>query len=514
MKTAFLLSLLLLGPSSAGSSLFAQDDDAAKKGGEEKTSPTAIAPVTTEHAVTIAGAEVAYTATAGTLPLVGEDEDPEADAQVFYVAYTVKPKEGEVRPLTFCFNGGPGSSSVWLHMGMLGPKIVPIPDDASFPAPPYGLEDNANSLLDVTDLVFIDPVGTGYSRPAKDDDERSRQSEFSGYEKDLNSVAEFIHRYVTENGRWGSPKFLLGESYGTLRAAGLAGRLMDRYNMALNGIVFVSSVLDFATLLEDSNNDLPYVLFLPTLAATAHYHGQLSEEWQNQDVQAVYDAAKQFALGDYATALLKGVKPESEEGRAIAARFAELTGLSAEFVVDSNLRVGMQRFGKELLREENKTVGRFDSRYTAPAREAAGDRGDFDASGAALFAPFTSALYRHLRENLKVERGTPYEILTGKVHPWDYGNFTNAYVRSDDTLAEALLTNPALHLFFALGHYDLATPPAAAEYTVNRLTLTGGADERITAKFYPGGHMMYVHGPSLEQLRKDLVAFYEDALGK
>ncbi|WP_207622017.1 S10 family peptidase [Alienimonas californiensis] len=519
LSPAFLCSLLLLGPSLGGSSLtasllFGQDEAAAKKTEDDKTPATAIAPVTTEHTVTIAGAEVAYTATAGTLPLVGEDEQPDPDAQVFYVAYTVKPKEGETRPLTFCFNGGPGSSSVWLHMGMLGPKIVPIPDDASFPAPPYGLEDNAHSLLDKTDLVFIDPVGTGYSRAARDDDKASRQSEFSGYEKDLNSVGEFIHRYVTENGRWGSPKFLLGESYGTLRAAGLAGQLMDRYNMALNGIVFVSSVLDFATLLEDSNNDLPYVLFLPTLATTAHYHGELSEEWQNQNVQAVYDAAKQFALGEYATALLKGVRPESPEGRAIAKRIAELTGLSEEFVVDSNLRVGMQRFGKELLRDENRTVGRFDSRYTAPAREAAGDRGDFDASGAALFAPFTSALYRHLRENLKVERGTPYEILTGKVHPWDYEDFTNAYVRSDDTLAEALVMNPALHLFFAMGHYDLATPPAAAEYTLNRLTLTGNVEDRVTAKFYPGGHMMYVHEPSLDQLRKDLVAFYANALEK
>ncbi|NNJ27808.1 hypothetical protein LzC2_39170 [Planctomycetes bacterium LzC2] len=360
--------------------------------------------------------------------------------------------------------------------------------------------------------MFIDPVGTGYSRPAKDDDDNSRQKEFSGYEEDLNSVGEFIHRYVTEQGRWGSPKFLLGESYGTLRAAGLAGRLMDRYNLAVNGIVFVSSVLDFATLLADSNNDLPYVLFLPTLATTAHYHGQLSEDWQAKDVQAVYAAAKEFAIGEYATALLKGVKPESDEGRAIAAKVAEFTGLSEQFVVDSNLRVGMQRFGKELLREENKTVGRFDSRFTAPAREAAGDRGDFDASGAAMFPPFTSALYRHFRENLKIERGTPYEILTGKVHPWNYKQFTNAYVRSDDTLAEAMAQNPALHLFFAMGHYDLATPPAAAEYTLNRLLLTGGGEDRVTAEFYPGGHMMYVHEPSLEQLRDDLVAFYKDAL--
>ena len=508
-RPRYLLPLLFLAAPA-----FAQDepDEPAKK---TDAAPAVIEPVTTEHTVSIAGNEVAYTATAGSLPLVGEDEDPEADAQVFYVAYTVAPKDGQTRPITFCFNGGPGSSSVWLHMGMLGPKIVDIPDDASFPAPPYSLSDNAHSLLDVTDLVFVDPVGTGYSRPAKDgDSDKPRQSEFSGYDQDLSSVGEFIHRYTTDHDRWGSPKFLLGESYGTLRAAGLAGRLMDRYNLALNGIVFVSSVLDFATLREDSNNDLPYVLFLPTLATTAHYHGKLGPEFRGKSAGEVYDAAKTFALGDYATALLTGVKPDGDEGRAIAERFAALTGLDAEFVIDSNLRVGMQRFGKELLRDEGETLGRFDSRYVAPSREAAGDRGDFDASGAAMFPAFTSALYRHLRENLNVERSVPYEILTGKVYPWSYGSFEGRYVRSDDTLAEALAMNPSLRLFFAMGHYDLATPPAAAEYTVNRLTLTGGADDRVTAKFYPGGHMMYVHGPSLERLRADLVQFYAEATGE
>ena len=493
----------------------AQDDakpDAAKTDAAADAEPSAaIAPVTTAHAVTIAGKKIDYTATAGTLPLVGKDEDPDADAQVFYVAYTVEPGEGENRPVTFCFNGGPGSASVWLHMGMLGPKIVDIPDDASFPKPPYSLSDNANSLLDVTDLVFIDPVGTGYSRASRTDDEKSRQSEFSGFSGDLSSVAEFIHRYTTGNGRWGDPKFLLGESYGTLRAAGLAGTLMDEYNLALNGIVFVSAVLDFATLREDTNNDLPYVLFLPTLATTAQYHGKLSADRQKADPQAVYDEAKAFALGDYATALLKGVKPESDEGTAIAKRVAELTGLDERFVVDSNLRVGMQQFAKELLRGENETVGRFDSRFKATARERAGDRPDFDASGAAMFAPFTSALYRHLRENLNVTRETPYEILTGRVYPWSYAQFEGRYVRSDDTLAGAMAMNPALRLFFAMGHYDLATPPAAAEYTVGRLTLTGGYDDRVTAEFYAGGHMMYVHRPSLEKLRADLAAFYEAA---
>ena len=367
MRRPALLCLSLLLVAAPAVPAFAQDEKPDEK--KPDASPAAVEPVVTEHTVTIDGNEVAYIATAGTLPLVGEDEDPEADANLFYIAYTVKPKEGEARPVTFCFNGGPGSSSVWLHMGMLGPKIVPIPDDASFPTPPYDLRDNPHSLLDKTDLVFIDPVGTGYSRPAKDDDDRSRQKEFSGYSEDLDSVGEFIHRYVTANGRWGSPKFLLGESYGTLRAAGLAGHLNDRYNLTLNGVVFVSAVLDFATLREDSNNDLPYVLFLPTLATTAHYHGTLAKSFQSQPLDEVYKEAKAFALGPYATALLRGVKPSSEEGQAIAARLAGYTGLSEQFVIESNLRVGMQRFGKELLRGEGKTLGRFDSRFVAPSRE-------------------------------------------------------------------------------------------------------------------------------------------------
>ena len=476
------------------------DKPAEKKEGEPDP------PVVTEHTVTIGGEEIAYTATAGTLPLVGEDEDEKADADVFFVAYTRGGVEDvSTRPVTFCFNGGPGSSSVWLHMGMLGPKIVELPSDATYPRPPYAAKDNPQSLLDVTDLVFIDPVSTGYSRPA--DPEKKR--EFHGFDEDLRSIAEFIHRYTTKYERWASPKYLLGESYGTLRAAGLAGRLSDRYNMELNGIVLVSSVLDFATLRFATNNDLPNILFLPTYAATAFYHGKLGEKYKS--VEEVVKQAREFALGEYTLALMRGAGKDDRQRDKVAARFAELTGLSKDYVLRNNLRVPIFRFVKELLREEGKTVGRFDSRYTGDDRDDAGDSFEYDPSGAALFGAFTSALYQYLREDLGVEKEIPYEILTGKVQPWNYGGFEGRYVETADVLRGAMQKNPFLRVYVANGYYDLATPFAATEYTMDHVALDPALKDRITMSYFPAGHMMYVHAPSLEKLRADLVTFFAPA---
>ena len=457
--------------------------------------------IVTSHTATIGGRDINYTATAGTLPLPGEDEKPKAD--LFFIAYTVATDGGGPRPITFCFNGGPGSSSVWLHMGMLGPKRVKLPAEPVVPMPPAVPIDNAYSLLDVTDLVFIDPVSTGYSRAA----EGEKKEQFHGYKEDLESVGRFIHLYTTKYGRWGSRKFLCGESYGTLRAAGLAEHLQDRYNLELNGIVLVSTVLDFQTIHFDETNDLPYILFLPSYTATAWYHRRLGRELQSKSLAEVVESAREFALGAYATALLKEGSLPAEEREAAIDRYAELTGLPAGFVRRSELRVPMSRFGQRLLRRENLAVGRFDSRYTGPVRDAAGISTEGDASAAALFGAFTSALYQYLHEDLKVRKDVPYEILTDKVHPWSYEAFTNEFVESSTALAEAMAQNPHLKVFVANGYYDLATPFAAAEHTFARL-LPAVRRRNVTMEYYEGGHMMYVHEPSLEKLRRDLLRFY------
>ena len=429
-------------------------------------------------------------------------------ADIFFVAYTKDDAEATDRPITFCFNGGPGSSSVWLHLGMLGPQRVKLPDDASRLQPPAKLEANPHSLLDKTDLVFIDPVSTGYSRPAKGE----KKSQFHGYDEDVRSVGQFIHDYTTKYGRWGSPKFLLGESYGGIRAAGLSGELQQRYHMYLNGIVVISGVIDFQTLRASGNNDIAYVLFVPGYAATAWYHKTLDDQFQSKSVDEVVDEAEAFARGPYLQALLAGDSLPDDERQAVIDRMAELTGLSADYIDRANLRVAMHRFGKELLRSRKQVVGRFDSRYTGVDRDHVGEYTGHDPSGSAFFGPFTTAMNQYLRDVLEVEEERVYEILTSNVRPWDYSEFTNRYVNATETLRRAMSDNPFLKVFAACGYYDLATPPFAMEYTRDHLGLAPNLRDNFTMGFYEGGHMMYVHEPSLKKLRDDLVKFYASAL--
>ncbi len=341
----------------------AEDDKKADK--KEPVAPAP--PAVTNHQITLSGETFPYTATAGKLQM--KDDSGDVKAEIFSVAYTRDDTDVATRPITFCFNGGPGSASVWLHMGMLGPERVRIPDDATTPAPPYRTEHNPHSLLDVTDLVFIDPVSTGYSRPAEDEDEK----QFHGYEEDLKSVGQFIHDYTTKHNRWTSPKFVLGESYGGVRSAGLSEVLQDRYRMYLNGIVMISPVVDFSTLRFAENNDLPHVLFLPSYTATAWYHQQLAGDLQALPLETAVARAEKFAYGPYARALLLGTSLPEKQRDKVVARYAKLTGLSEEYVRDSNLRISMRQFGKELLRDEGKTVGRFDSRFTGIDRDNASD---------------------------------------------------------------------------------------------------------------------------------------------
>lgn len=507
--------------------------DGGREGGRDEDKPWDADLIITHHTVTIGGSQLAYTATAGRMPM--PDYEGEHRADIFFIAYTLDgpadtPSEprpiadgasntisaptlthgspDKSRPITFTFNGGPGSSSVWLHLGSLGPQRVELGSEGEPLPPPGRVVPNAESWLDFTDLVFIDPVSTGFSRPA----EGVAGSEFYGLEQDIESVGEFIRLYVTRAERWSSPKFLCGESYGTTRAAGLSAHLQDRYGMYLNGITMVSSVLDFSTIRFGDGNDLPYIVFLPTYTAAAWYHGKLAGDLA-ADRDAAIRAAEEFARGDYARALLAGDDLPAEERARIAARLAELTGISAEFIDGVNLRITMGNFSKELLRDRRLTIGRFDARYTGTDESTAGTSHEYDPSSSAIEGAFATAINAYLREGLGYKSDHPYEILTGRVRPWDYSGATNRYVSVARRLRDAVTHNPALHVLFAGGYYDLATPHGAMDHTIAHLNLPEALRGNITRAYYSAGHMMYLRDEDRIRLHDDAAAMYRRALG-
>lgn len=474
--------------------------------------------VTTHHTIALDGQTIAYTVTAGAIMLkeeaekTGEDEGAsegeQPKASIFFIAYT---KDGvddpASRPLTFSFNGGPGSSSVWLHLGVLGPRRVLLDDDGFPLRPPYRLVDNEASLLDATDLVFIDPVSTGFSRPAPGE----KAKDFHGFTKDIESVGDFIRLYISRYRRWLSPKFLVGESYGTTRAAGLSGYLQERHGLWLNGIMLVSSILDFQTTDFNPGNDLPYLLFLPTYTATAWYHQRLPADLQALPLTEVLAQVEAFVMGAYALALLQGTALPVEQRAAIAAKLARFTGLSQDYVERSDLRIDIFRFVKELLREQRRTVGRLDSRYTGIDRDAAGEHFEFDPSYVAIQGAYTACFNDYVRGDLQFESDLPYEILKGLYQTWSYKEFENQYVNVAETLRKAISMNPHLHVHVANGYYDLATPYFATTYTFNHLSLDPSLQDNVGMSFYEAGHMMYVHQPSLHKLKAELAGFIAKA---
>jgi carboxypeptidase C (cathepsin A) len=463
--------------------------------------PAADQLVEVDREVTIAGVQVPYRAVTGRLWL--RTEEGEDRAQVFHVAYLRRDVEDpSTRPVTFCFNGGPGSSSVWLHLGAYGPRRVDLGEQGFDLSQPYRLIDNAHSPLDVTDLVFIDPVTTGYSRAARGVDD----GEFHGQRQDVESVGQFVHLWLTRNGRWTSPIYLSGESYGTTRAAALALHLQERYGIYPRGLALVSSILNFQTARFDVGNDLPYVLFLPTYTATAWFHGRLVPELQ-ADLEATLAEAEAFAAGPYSAALFRGAQLSAPEQRAVAEQLARLTGLEVEWVLGANLRPEIGRFCKELRRSERLTVGRLDSRYTGVDRDAVGERNEFDPSLAAIEGPYSTLLNHYLRTDLGFESDLPYEVLTGRVHPWDYSNVQNQYLNVAEDLRRAMTGNPNLRVYVANGLYDLATPYFATHYTFDHLFLEPADRARVTMGQFAAGHMMYVAEPELAALREDLVEF-------
>ncbi len=457
--------------------------------------------VSTGHAIVVAGQPLHYTATTGTLLI--KDEAGKARSSIFFIAYTKNDvPDVSTRPLTISFNGGPGSSSVWMHLGLLGPQRV-ISGDVDAPQPPpYRLTDNEYTLLTVSDLVFIDPVSTGYSRPAPGEEAK----QFHGLEKDIESVGDFIRLYVTRYQRWNSPKFLIGESYGTTRAAGLAGYLQDRHGMFLNGLMLVSAILNFQTARFTVGNDLPYILFLPTYAATAYYHGLLDANFKD-NLAGLLARVEEFAATEYTLALMKGDRLSKGERTQIVTKLARFTGLSPAYIEQTNLRIEIHRFCKELLRKQRRTVGRLDTRFLGVDRDAAGENTEFDPSYAAIQGSYTATLNAYVRGALNFSSDLPYEILTGLYTNWDYSKHQNQFVNVAETLRSAMSKNPFLKVLIANGYYDLATPYFATRYTVDHLALDPGLHDNISMTYYEAGHMMYVQEASLAQLGEDLRGF-------
>ena len=457
------------------------------------------APVVKKHAISLNGKTLNYTTTTGRLPIT--NEQGEVEAHMFFVAYLLDNPPAK-RPLMFSFNGGPGSASVWLHMGVLGPKIVRMKDDGTYPPPPFELVDNAHSFLPFTDMVFIDPVGTGYSRAVKPE----LGKKFFGAQGDIASVSEFIRLWLGRYQRWSSPLYMIGESYGTFRAAGVAGYLVDR-GVAFNGVVLISSILQYQTARFSPGNDLPYSLFLPTYTAIAWYHKKLEAGLQG-DLREAVKEAEQYASGEYVTVLAKGDRLTPAERTKAIDKLHRLTGLEKRYLDQHDLRIEINHFTKELLRDRGMLVGRLDGRLTGVEGLNGDPVSEFDPSMTAIRAPYTAIFNDYARRELGYESDLHYYILGGGTGPWDWGQAgSNRYAETAGALRQAFAKNPYMRVYVGSGYYDLATPYFATEYTFSHMGLPAMYKGQITTKMFPAGHMFYSLKPALAELSKDIEAF-------
>jgi carboxypeptidase C (cathepsin A) len=501
-------SLLLLLAVSGVSLLYGQGR-AQAQGGRGTPGAGAIysgtvdeAPVVTKHSIELGGKKLDYTATVAQMPL--HDANGDTEAHIFYVAYTLDEADAAKRPLTFAFNGGPGSASLWVHMGGMGPRSPKLLPNGSMPAPPYQLADNPNTWLDTTDLVFIDPVGTGYSR-AKNAEVARRMNSVMG---DLQSVGEFIRMYLTRTNRQLSPLYLAGESYGTFRAAGLAGYLIDR-GIAFNGVALISTTLNLETIWSRAD-DLVFALEFPTYAADAWYHKKVAADLQKKDLRAFLKDAENFSMGEYSTALNKGDDLPAAERKAIVEKLARYSGLEPRYIEESNLRFDVGHFTRSLLREKHETIGRLDGRLTGPSSMDTGETSEFDPSNTLIAPPFSAAFTNYVRNELGYKSDLFYHV-SGGIMPWDWG-VQNGFAESATLLRNAFAKNPYMKVMVAASYFDLATPYFAAQYTFNHMGLNPEMHKNITWNYYQAGHMMYIDSDSRAKLKKDMADFIKSAL--
>jgi carboxypeptidase C (cathepsin A) len=462
--------------------------------------------VATKHHLKVGRRTLDYTATTGRIVLRDEVYEDgvfkgfKPKAEVSITTYTVDASEATKRPVTFAFNGGPGSSSVWLHLGLFGPRRVLMGDVGNLLPPPYALADNAESLLAVSDLVFIDPVSTGYSRTL----ENTKPEAFHGYQGDIESVAEVIRIWTARHKRWMSPKLVAGESYGTLRGAALVEHLQSRHGMYVNGLILISSVLDLSSIdFEGQRNDRAHALYLPTYAAIAHYHGKLGRG----SLKSVVKEAEEYAARDYPWVLSRGDRLTRKERAAAVKRIASLTGLTEDYVDRADLRIEHWRFFGELLRDERRTAGRLDGRFSGPAASAIAENMDADPSHDAIAGPYAAAFNHYVRDELGYENDLPYEQISRRVQPWSYKDFEGKPIDVTPRLERAMRQNPHLKVHVAYGYYDGATPHFAAEDVVAHLQIPEELRANIEHAYYEAGHMMYVHEPSRLRQSKDLADF-------
>jgi carboxypeptidase C (cathepsin A) len=460
-----------------------------------------------DHTIAIAGQTIPYKATAATILL--KDEKGETNASLFSIAYTRSDvKDLDRRPIAFLYNGGPGSSSIWLHMGAFGPKRVITVDTQATPPAPYKLADNEHCLLDAADLVFIDPVGTGFSRA----EGKAKDKDFWGIDQDAKSLAQFICSYVSRNGRWNSPKFLIGESYGTFRSAVLANRLQSHDGMYLNGIVMVSTVLNLGTISFNPGEDMPYIYYLPSYAAAASYHKVLKE--RPADLGAFLTEARAFASVEYANALMKGSKLGQSEKGQVVKKLARFTGLTEDYLLKANLRVNLPQFMEELQRSRGLTTGRLDARFSGPTYDLLSEYAEYDPQDASITGAFTAVFNSYVREELKFGRDKTYIAGSEEAgRNWDWKHDTERKFgfpgspNVEGDLIEAMIANTHLKIQVENGIYDLATPLFATEHTMDHLGLPEKLGNNIEMKYYDAGHMMYLRKEDLAKLKNNVSAF-------